>query len=241
MNKPCSAGRSSYSVGVNSADPLPGSVSGSGNVLVDRFWHPKRVSTMRSQLITLFLAILGSGVVWSVCAADKPEATPEIIVPYVPTPEKVVKAMLKFAPVRAGDTVYDLGCGDGRIAIMAVTDFQAGKGLGIDFNADRLNECEKNLSKLPPETRKKLSFQRGDVLKLTEKELAGVDVVTLYMLPDVNIRIKPLLKKALKPGARVVSHDFDMGEDWPAEKQLEVTDESGFTHTLFLWTIPAKK
>lgn len=172
--------------------------------------------------------------------ADDPPA-PEIVVPYVPTPEKVVAAMLKLASVKAGDAVYDLGCGDGRIAIAAVRDFQAGKGLGIDFNPDRLQDCEKNLGKLPPETRKKLTFKQGDVLKLTQKDLENVNVVTLYMLPDVNQRLKPILKQSLKPGSRIVSHDFDMGEDWPADKQLDVTDESGFTHTLYLWTISSKK
>ncbi|MCZ2343737.1 MAG: class I SAM-dependent methyltransferase [Bacteroidales bacterium] len=178
--------------------------------------------------------------VWAVAPLEQP-ASPEIVVPYVPTPEKVVAAMLKLATVRAGDTVYDLGCGDGRIAIAAVRDYQAGKGLGIDFDADRLKDCQKNLRRLSPELQKKLTFQQGDVLKLTEKELAGVDVVTLYMLPDINRRIKPLLRKALQPGARIVSHDFDMGEDWPAEKQWEVADESGFQHTIYLWTIPTKK
>ena len=169
------------------------------------------------------------------------KAKPEIEVPYVPTPNKVVEAMLKLAQVKEGDVVYDLGCGDGRIVIRAVTDFKAKQGLGIDFDPDRLKDCEKNLEKIPQDNRKKLTFKQGDVLKLTEEDFKGVDVVTLYLLPEVNIRLKPILQKGLKPGARIVSHDFDMGEDWKPEQELSVGDDDGFNHMVYLWTIPAKK
>jgi len=204
---------------------------------------------MRRGLILLTFVVMASVCTFGVMIADEKKNTtqdpakvkPEIEVPYVPTPDKVVAAMLKLAQVKEGDVVYDLGCGDGRIVIRAVTEFKAKKGLGIDFNPERLKDCEKNLEKIPEETRKKLTFKQGDVLKLTEKDLEGVDVVTLYLLPEVNLRLKPILQKGLKPGARVVSHDFDMGEDWKPEQQLSVADDDGFDHLVFLWTIPAKK
>src|SRR5262245_35573420 len=165
---------------------------------------------------------------------------PEIIVPFVPTDEKVVAAMLKLANVKEGDTVYDLGCGDGRIVITAVKDFKAKKGLGIDFNPERLKDCEKRMKdeKLTDEQVKKLTFKQGDVLKMTADDFKDVDVVTLYLLPEVNLRLMPVLQKGLKPGARIVSHDFDMG-DWKEDKKEEVTADR--THTIYLWTIKKDK
>lgn len=172
----------------------------------------------------------------------KPDATkPEIVVPFVPTNEKVVAAMLNLAAVKEGDTVYDLGCGDGRIAIAAVKDFNAKRGLGIDFDPKRLKDCAKRVKdeKLTAAQVKKLTFKEGDVLKLTPDDFKGVDVVTLYLLPDVNLRLMPVLKKGLEPGARVVSHDFDMG-DWAEDKKEEVTYPANGgerTSSVYLWTI----
>jgi cyclopropane fatty-acyl-phospholipid synthase-like methyltransferase len=163
-------------------------------------------------------------------------------VPYVPTNEKVVAAMLKMAAVKEGDTVYDLGCGDGRIVITAVKEFKAKRGFGVDFNPERLKDCEKRVKdeKLTEEQIKKLTFKQGDVLKMTADDFKDVDVVTLYLLPEVNRRLKPILQKGLKPGARVVSHDFDMGDDWKADKTEEVMSERAYPHTVYLWTIKAK-
>ncbi len=170
----------------------------------------------------------------------KKDKEPEIIVPFVPTNEKVVTAMLKLASVKEGETVYDLGCGDGRIVITAVKDFKAKRGLGIDFNPERLKDCEKRVKdqKLTEAQTKALTFKQGDVLKMKEEDFKDVDVVTLYLLPDVNLRLMPVLKKGLKPGARVVSHDFDMG-DWKEDKKEEVTADR--THTIYLWTIKKDK
>ena len=176
-------------------------------------------------------------------ADDDKKADPEIKVPFVPTNVKVVEAMLKLAAVKEGETVYDLGCGDGRIVITAVKEFKAKRGLGIDFNPERLKDCEARMKeeKLTAEQTKKLTFKQGDVLKMTADDFKDVDVVTLYLLPDVNRRLKPVLQKGLKPGARVVSHDFDMGADWEADKKEEVMSERSYSHTIYLWTIKEKK
>lgn len=188
----------------------------------------------------VLLAALAAALGGVASAQDK---DPEIKVPYVPTNEKVVAAMLKMAAVKEGDTVYDLGCGDGRIVITAVKEFKAKRGLGVDFNPERLKDCEKRIKdeKLTEEQTKKLTFKQGDVLKMTADDFKDVDVVTLYLLPEVNRRLKPILQKGLKPGARVVSHDFDMGDDWKEDKKEEVMSERSYPHTVYLWTIKAKK
>lgn len=187
-------------------------------------------------------ALVGLSVTRPAIAEDKKE-DPEIKVPFVPTNTKVVEAMLKLASVKEGETVYDLGCGDGRIVITAVKDFKAKRGLGIDFNPERLKDCEERMKteKLSDEQKKKLTFKQGDVLKMTPEDFKDVDVVTLYLLPDVNKRLKPILQKGLKPGARVVSHDFDMGEDWKEDKKEEVKSERSYPHTIYLWTIKKAK
>lgn len=176
-----------------------------------------------------------------VIADDEKKEEPKIIVPYVPTHPKVVNAMLKLAAVKEGETVYDLGCGDGRIVIAAVKDFKAKKGLGLDFNPERLKDCEASIkeAKLTEAQTKSLTFKQGDVLKMKPEDFKDVDVVTLYLLPSVNRELKPVLLKGLKAGARVVSHDFDMGDDWKEDKKEEV--EADRTHTVYLWTIKEKK
>jgi ubiquinone/menaquinone biosynthesis C-methylase UbiE len=136
--------------------------------------------------------------------------------------------------------VYDLGCGDGRIVITAVKEFKAKRGLGVDFNPERLKDCEKRMKeeKLTEEQVKRLTFKQGDVLKMTPEDFKDVDVVTLYLLPEVNLKLRPILEKGLKPGARIVSHDFDMG-DWKADKEEKVVVDR--EHTVYLWTVKGKK
>jgi SAM-dependent methyltransferase len=198
--------------------------------------------------LAVFAAML-AGVAASRPAAAEDTKKPEIEVPFVPTNEKVVGAMLKTAGVKKGDVVYDLGCGDGRIVITAVGQFGAKKGLGIDFNPERLKDCQKSMEKaiadkkLTKDQAKEITFKQGDVLKLTPEDFKDVDVVTLYLLPEVNRRLKPVLQKGLKPGARVVSHDFDMGDDWKEDKSEKVTYMSQFgerSATVYLWTIKKK-
>jgi len=146
-------------------------------------------------------------------------------VPYVPTPQAVVDSMLKLAALQPSDTLYDLGCGDGRIVITAARSFSA-KATGIDINPERIREAVDNAAKAGV----------ADRVKFLEKNLFDADfreatVVTLYLLPDVNLRLRPRLLQQLKDGARIVSHSFDMG-DWKPDRE---TDASG--RTLYLWTV----
>jgi len=168
--------------------------------------------------------------------AEEPKKPVRLDVPYVPTPQNVVEEMLKLAGVKEGDVVYDLGCGDGRIVVTAVQRFHAKRGLGIDIDPDRIADARKNAQ--AAEVEDKVEFREGDILKLTD--LSEASVVTLYLLPDINEKLKPVLRKTLKRGARVVSHDFDMGEDWKPEKELAVKDKDNREHTLYLWTISDK-
>jgi len=190
---------------------------------------------------SLAVALVAAAGFSSATAEEKKKEEPKIIVPYVPTHPKVVTAMLKLAAVKEGETVYDLGCGDGRIVIAAVKEFKAKKGLGLDFNPERLKDCTESVkeAKLTAEQTKAITFKQGDVLKMKPEDFKDVDVVTLYLLPSVNRELKPVLLKGLKAGARVVSHDFDMGDDWKEDKKEEV--EADRTHTVYLWTIKEKK
>jgi ubiquinone/menaquinone biosynthesis C-methylase UbiE len=153
-------------------------------------------------------------------------------VPYVPTPKPVVEAMLKLADVKTGDVVYDLGCGDGRIVVAAVKQFGAKRGLGIDLDPDRVAQSIENAKKEGVADR--VEFKQGDVLKLAS--VADATVVTLYLSPSVNRQIAPMLRMTLKPGSRVVSHDFRIG-DWPPEKTERVKGTRKDDHVIYLWTV----
>jgi uncharacterized protein (TIGR03000 family) len=152
---------------------------------------------------------------------------------YVPTPEDVVEAMCKLAHVGKNDVVYDLGCGDGRIVIAAVQDFKAKRGVGVDIDEDLVKLSKEEAKNAKVDDR--VSFRKQDVLEI--KDLADASVVMLYMGEDVNLRLRPILKKTLKPGSRIVSHDFKMG-DWAPDRKITVySGEDGDDHELYLWTI----
>ncbi len=158
---------------------------------------------------------------------------PELDVPYVPTPESVVDAMLTMAGVKGDDVLYDLGSGDGRIPITAAKRFGT-RGVGIDLNPVRIEEANKNAAK--EKVQDKVKFIEGDIFK---EDFSEATVVTLYLLPDVNLKLRPAILD-MKPGTRVVSHNYDMG-DWKAEKNQKITTADGVDHYVYFWRVPEKK
>lgn len=166
----------------------------------------------------------------------QPARTPDV--PYVPTTEKAVEEMLKLADVKKTDVVYDLGCGDGRIVIAAAKMFGA-RGVGIDINPERIKEARENAKRAGVENL--VRFEENDLFEANFNEAT---VVTLFLLPQINLKLRPKLLTDLKPGMRVVSNTFDMG-DWKAEKEASLNDQgdseySGLSQRFYLWTIPAK-
>lgn len=151
--------------------------------------------------------------------------------PYVPTKFPVVDEMLKMAGVQAADVLYDLGCGDGRIVIGAAQKYGA-RGVGIDLDPERIRESEINAAKAGVSD--KVRFATGD---LFETDIREATVVSLYLLTAVNLRLRPRLLRELRPGARVVSHNFGM-DRWLPDVSSEV-DVDGVRHDVFLWVIPA--
>lgn len=160
-------------------------------------------------------------------AQEAPTRRPDVI--FVPTPEEVVEAMLQAANVTKGDVVYDLGCGDGRIPVTAARKYGA-RGVCIDIDPQRIKEANENVAK----------NNVGDRVKVMNADLFTTDlseatVVTLYLLPSLNQKLYPKLMKELKPGTRVVSHAFDMGELWKPEKEIDVNGRK-----VYYWVVPKK-
>lgn len=151
---------------------------------------------------------------------------PRLDVPYVPTPPQVVDKMLEMADVGKNDVVYDLGSGDGRIVIAAAKQ-RGASGVGIDLNPERVAEAKENARQAQVDD--KVKFRVGDLYKT---DLSDATVVTLYLLSSVNRQLRPQLWKQLDVGTRVVSHAFDMGEEWPPER-IEKVDG----RTIYYWTI----
>ena len=156
------------------------------------------------------------------------EGRPRLDVPYVPTPMAVVNKMLDMANVRANDVVYDLGCGDGRIVITAAKE-RGARGVGIDIDPQRIKEANANAEAAGVTDRVKFLNQ-----DLFTTDISEATVVTLYLLPSLNVKLIPKLKSELKPGTRIVSHAFDMG-DWKPEQTLNVSGR-----TVYYWTIPKR-
>ncbi|MGQ9505606.1 MAG: SAM-dependent methyltransferase [Thermogutta sp.] len=156
---------------------------------------------------------------------------PDVI--YVPTPHDVVQKMLEMAEVKKGDVVYDLGCGDGRIVVAAAKKYGV-KAVGFDIDPQRIKEARENVKKNKVEHL--VRIEQKDIFTL---DLSEATVITLYLLPQLNVKLIPQLEK-LKPGSRIVSHDFDMAGVIP-DKVVQFKSKNGQEHTLYLWTTPLKK
>ncbi|HEY6865321.1 MAG TPA: methyltransferase domain-containing protein [Burkholderiales bacterium] len=159
-----------------------------------------------------------------ITGGESPTLIPEV--PYFPTPEPVVDAMLKLARVGPADLVYDLGCGDGRIVITAAAKYGA-RGFGVDIDPAPLIRARHDAERAGVDER--VHFERGDLF-LTD--LRPATVVTLYLYESLNRRLMPKLRSELRPGARIVSHKFGMGTQWPPDSVLSVGDS-----TIYLWTV----
>ena len=160
--------------------------------------------------------------------AQKQPATqyPDVI--FVPTPQEVVEDMLRLANVQKGDILYDLGSGDGRIAITAARKYGI-KATGIDIDPERIREANDNAKKAG--VTNLVRFRQENLFTADFKDAT---VITLYLLPDLNVKLRPKLWNELKPGTRIVSHQFEMGA-WKPEKRLESNGR-----TIYFWTVPPK-
>jgi SAM-dependent methyltransferase len=156
------------------------------------------------------------------------------IVPYVPTPQAVVDRMLELAQVKKGDVVYDLGSGDGRIVVTAAKKYGI-KAIGFEIDPQRIKESHENIKKAGVENL--VEIRQQDIRTV---DLSQASVLTMYLLPEVNLMIRPNIWKQMKPGSRIVSHDFDMG-DWKPLKTEQIKDDSSWDHTLYLWHVEAGK
>ncbi|MGK9117530.1 class I SAM-dependent methyltransferase [Olivibacter jilunii] len=163
------------------------------------------------------------------CSTKKTATEQSLDVPYVASKPAVVEAMLQIAQVNKNDLIYDLGCGDGRIVITAAKEYGA-TGVGVDIDPNRIKEANRNAQK--EGVSDKVQFLQQD---LFDVDFSKASVVTLYLLPYVNLKLRPKLLEQLKPGTRIVSNEFDMG-DWQPEKKIKVGES-----TIYFWTIPEKK
>jgi SAM-dependent methyltransferase len=174
------------------------------------------------------LAFVIAGLWVSACAQPqlrKPD------VEYVPTPHPVVAEMLRLVAVKSTDVIYDLGCGDGRVVITAAKRYGA-RGVGIDIDPKRIKESRANAQQAG--VAKRVKFLQQD---LFETDIREATVVALYLLPELNRKLRPKLLSDLRPGTRIVSHDFDMG-DWHPD-QIVYVPGSTYEHTVYYWVIPA--
>jgi cyclopropane fatty-acyl-phospholipid synthase-like methyltransferase len=182
---------------------------------------------MRS--VKLSLAVLLTVILVAPMALGQTTKTREPDVQYVPTPQQVVNEMLKLTKVTKDDVVYDLGSGDGRILITAAKTYGA-RGIGYAIDPERVKDANENAKKAGVDGRVK--FIQGD---LFEADLKAATVVTLYLLQSLNMKLRPKLFAELKPGTRIVSHDFDMG-DWKPEQTVKV-QVNGRDHTVYFWRL----
>jgi tRNA G37 N-methylase Trm5 len=189
--------------------------------LKSRVWRSLALSAV------LLLSVTYAGSSRQTEAQDAPSETKKIV-PFVPTPQEVVDKMIELGGVKKGDTVYDLGSGDGRIVITAAK--KGARAVGFEIDPDLVKESRENIKKAGVENLAEIRQQ--DILAV---DLSPANVVTMYLLPDVNLKLRPNVLKQMKPGSRVVSHAFDMG-DWKPDKTEKVNGR-----TIYLWNVPGKK
>jgi cyclopropane fatty-acyl-phospholipid synthase-like methyltransferase len=182
---------------------------------------------MRVRTVAFAMLLATVAIAAPVVAQQKPLRDPDVI--FVPTPAEVVTAMLKLANVTAKDVVYDLGCGDGMIVTAAAKEFNA-RSVGIDINPVRVKEANERVAKAGVTDKVKILNE-----DLFEANIGEATVVTLYLLQSLNEKLIPKLNKDLKPGTRIVSQTFSMGDKYPPEKTQEVAGRS-----IYLWTVPMK-
>lgn len=184
----------------------------------------KRANYLAGLAIIAFAAIA----VFSPARAQDSIFENKQIVPFVPSPQEVVEKMLDLGGVKSGDVVYDLGSGDGRIVIAAAK--RGARATGFEIDGDLVRKSEENIRNANLQGRALVKQQ--DILTV---DLSPASVVTMYLLPDVNLKLRPAILSQLKPGSRVVSHSFTMG-DWTPDRTEVVNGR-----TIYLWTVPAKK
>ncbi len=168
-------------------------------------------------------------------ATQAPARTPDVV--YVPTPDAVVDKMLEMAEVKPGDVVYDLGCGDGRIMVAAARKYGV-KAIGFDIDPERVKEAQENIR--TNHVGRLASVKEADIFTL---DLSKATVVTLYLLPDLNVKLMPQLAR-LRPGSRIVSHDFDMRGAKPVQTvnmEAPSADLDLPDHTIYKWVVPWEK
>ena len=191
-----------------------------------------RKMTMQIRFALALVAVLGALACAGVSPVAAEDKTPDVV--YVPTPNDVVARMLKVAGVKRGDVVYDLGCGDGRIVVTAARKFGC-KGIGFDINPVRIKES------LALVKRSKV----GKLVQIKNKNIFKVDlrkasVITLYLLPELNLKLVKQFNK-MKPGSRIVSHEYEMKGYKPVKTIEFKSREDNAEHMIYLWTIPLKK
>ena len=198
------------------------------------------VFIMNSLLVSVCLVLVGIGcsgqsvrpVVYNANQELKEIRTPDIL--FVPTPQEVVEKMLELAEVKKDDLVYDLGCGDGRIVVTAAKKYGC-RGVGYDIDPDRVIESMENVKN--NNVQKLVHIEQKDIFTL---DLSEASVITLYLLSSLNVKLIPQLEK-LKPGTRIVSHDFDMRGIVTPDRSITVTTDNNETHDIYLWIAPLKK
>ncbi len=174
------------------------------------------------QLRMFFIAALS-------CTLFAQQPTGEKLAPYLPTPETIVKRMLDLGQLKAGETMFDLGSGDGRIVIMAAQQYHA-HAVGVELDPDLVESSSAKIRQLGLENTARIIY--GDVLK---QDYSSADLITVYLLPDSNLKLRPVLDATVRKGTRIVAHDFEIG-GWTPVKQIAIADDGeGRSHMLYLY------